>query len=560
MKDLLKKIHHRLYFCLAVNFLILLFFATLYLCRFETCDDFIMKMIASGSYTEGPDYHLIHINSVLGRLLVLLYKINGSFAWYDALHYAVTWLSLSTITYVLVNHFENRDLFVYLAVFAIGYSFYTSVQFTKTVALPAVAGHLLIADSIEKKRKAPYYALGVILLLLSSMFRKQQFYACSFLCIPLYVGFFLDLIPHFNDRDRLTKVKRLIITGIAALILVTGASLIDKADYSSQEWKDYRTYNSVRGSLLDFGMPEYQDNVELYDSIGMDENFYELMLRCNFYDSDVYDIEKAEKLITERERYIDFTYVFEFAYNFVSYFFSNKDILIHTMMLVTALVLYFLNPEKKTYLNVFLLMVFLLIDIFVCYHIRQMNFYARIEISFLSIAFFEILYFTIRSEKKIPLLSVLMICLIVFITLNGHWFKYLNYNCGSYYAIEEQKKKIPEMISADKDHLYVYQTLDRFWNNETLFDDISYLDFENILSLGEWTTISPLVLSTMEKYGVTNPFKDIIDNEKIYLFIHKDDEMLDRIMAHIQNYHDKDAKLEKVKEIEDYIVYHVVTK
>ena len=64
----------------------------------------------------------------------------------------------------------------------------------------------------------------------------------------------------------------------------------------------------------------------------------------------------------------------------------------------------------------------------------------------------------------------------------------------------------------------------------------------------------------MEKYGVTNPYKDIIDNEKIYLFIQKDDEMLDRIITHIQNYHDKNAKLEKVKEIEDYIVYHVVTK
>ncbi len=560
MKDMLNKIRHRFVFCLAFNLLIMLFFVTLYLCRFETCDDFVMKMIASGSFTGEPDYHMVHMSTILGRLLKLLYHVNDAFAWYEILQYTTICISLLAITFVLVNHFENRDPFVYLTVFAIAYSFYTSLQFTKTAALPAFAGHLLIADTIEKKRKTPYYVFSVALLFLSANIRKQEFYACSFLCIPLYVHFFLELISQIKDRERLMKVVKLTAAGLITLVLIIAATKISEADNSSAEWQAYREYNEVRSTLLDFGLPEYQSNKELYESVGMDENFYELLLKCDFYDDDVYDVEKGKNLIVERERNIDFTYLFEFAYSFVVYFFSNKEILIYTFLLVTVLILYLLNPEKGSYFNVLLLMVFLLIDILICYHVRKMTFFARIEISFLSIAIFEILYFTAQSEKKIPLFSSLLICMIVFVTLNGYWFKYLKYNCSSYFELEEQKKKITETISADKDHLYVYQTLDRFWNNEVLFEDIRYLDFENMLSLGEWTTMSPLVLSNMEKYGVTNPFKDIIDNDKIYLFIHEDDEMLDRIMTHIQNYHDKNAKLEKVKEIEDYVVYHVVTK
>ena len=512
------------------------------------------------SFTGEPDYHLIITGTAIGRLLTTLYRIYNGFAWYEALQYAAICFSLSSVTYVLVNHFENRDLFVYLAVFAIAYSFYTSLQFTKTAALPAFAGHLLIADAIEKKRKIPFYVLGVILLFISINTRRQQFYACSFLCIPLYVRIFLDWVFHMKDRDRFVKIVKLAATGIATLLLLIIAVKINDADYKDPAWLDYHEYNQVRSKLLDFGMAEYQSDPDLYKKVGMDENFYELLQKCDFYDDDVYDVEKARALIVERERNIDFTYLFEFAYSFVVYFFSNKDILIYTFMLVVVLILYLLNPEKRSYFSVLTLLVFLLIDIFICYHVRKMTFFARIDISFLSIAILEILYFIQSGEKKIPLLSAFLICLIVFITLNGHWFKYLNYNCSSYYELEEQKKKITETISADKDHLYVYQTLDRFWDNGTLFEDLRYLDFENILALGEWTTMSPLVLSNMEKYGVTNPFKDIIDNEKIYLFIHKDDEMLDRIITHIQNYHDKNAKLEKVKEIEDYIVYHVVTK
>jgi hypothetical protein len=229
--------------------------------------------------------------------------------------------------------------------------------------------------------------------------------------------------------------------------------------------------------------------------------------------------------------------------------------------LVSALILLLSDTDLKTIIHAAFVLMFLILILFYCYHVKKNRFFERLTVSYLSGAICLIVYFINGEWKKTGLLQSVLIAVIVVISLNGFWFRNLKYNNPSYSDKVRQQKEVAAAIREDEDHLYIYQTLDRFWDNDLLFEDIDYLSFENVLSLGEWTTMTPFTVSVMEKYNISNPYQDLIDNDKLYLLMNNDDDTFNMIMDHIRTYHDKNARAAAVKRIGDsYTVYKIVTK
>ena len=76
---------------------------------------------------------------------------------------------------------------------------------------------------------------------------------------------------------------------------------------------------------------------------------------------------------------------------------------------------------------------------------------------------------------------------------------------------------------------------------------------QNFYPLGGWTAPTPLYQESLEKYGVTNPFRDIIGNEKIYLI----DNSIDSTVEYLQKHYDKNVKAVFVTQLGKYKVYKI---
>ena len=82
-------------------------------------------------------------------------------------------------------------------------------------------------------------------------------------------------------------------------------------------------------------------------------------------------------------------------------------------------------------------------------------------------------------------------------------------------------------------------------------------ELSNFYLLGSWTVNTPITNQVLREYGVENPYRDAIDNEKVYIL---DSANNAELLRYIQENYNEAARLEAVKEIGNYTVYSVVTK
>jgi hypothetical protein len=65
------------------------------------------------------------------------------------------------------------------------------------------------------------------------------------------------------------------------------------------------------------------------------------------------------------------------------------------------------------------------------------------------------------------------------------------------------------------------------------------------LQLGGWSLYHPSIEHVLEKYGIENPYPDMIDNESVLLI----DNDVERTIAYLREYYNEDATAEKLEEL-----------
>ena len=113
-----------------------------------------------------------------------------------------------------------------------------------------------------------------------------------------------------------------------------------------------------------------------------------------------------------------------------------------------------------------------------------------------------------------------------------------------------------QVMNRDEDTLYLTRT-DELPPDRMPGRQGGFGYFGNIATLGGWLTDSPCVLERYARYGVTNPFRDLVDSEKLRLVSNAPEPVLDYIRAHYAH----DARLVEVDCIRgEYQVWKIVAK
>ena len=134
------------------------------------------------------------------------------------------------------------------------------------------------------------------------------------------------------------------------------------------------------------------------------------------------------------------------------------------------------------------------------------------------------------------------------------WIKDWRINTSSIPEARVSQRAVLETIGTDKDHVYLaksgmvseivcYGPFDRM--PENLLD--------NIYWFGGWECRTPGIVDKMREHGIENPYRDMINNESVYLI----DDQIDLTMAYIHEYYDENAEAVFIKTLGNVDLYQI---
>ena len=549
----LKQKYRKISVALISNLLILGAMAAFMRPSFETNDDIVFAELGSG-LRGVKDAHLVFQNYGLGMIYRLLYGVTGRLPWYTIVQYMILFAAFTVVIYVLISRLGEISglcLFVILAC-GFGYEGYIHLQFTKTAGIAAAAAVFLLFHLMEQEKYSWWgIAGGILLAVIAYMYREDQFWASCGLMAGAGVLFLFDLRKYRNKKLR--RIGICVLTFGVLLLSVFGVDRWDSSKYRSAEWKEYQEFNQLRSELLDYGFPDYDSNQEIYEELGISSEAYELYKSWNFNDTEKFDTEVMEKLVDlKQKRPLTLRTVTAFLRRFPS------DLLRMPMFYFFAVfaVLWLLCGKKDVFSVISVLAeCLLLVAVYFYLYYQGRYMVNRVDVGLWFSVCLVMLWIFSSGEVRYMNTKVSVLLCMICVAL-GQFMMYKDWRLATSSIPEARvsQRAVLETIGTDKEHVYLaksgmlseivcYGPFDRM--PENLLD--------NVYWFGGWECRTPGYTRAMEAHGIINPYRDVVNNETIYLV----DDNIDLTLKYIRQYYAENAQAVFVKTIGNVDVYQI---
>lgn len=549
----LKQKYRKISVALISNLLILGAMAAFMRPSFETNDDIVFAELGSG-LRGVKDAHLVFQNYGLGMIYRLLYGVTGRLPWYTIVQYMILFAAFTVVTYVLISRLGEISglcLFVILAC-GFGYEGYIHLQFTKTAGIAAAAAVFLLLYLLEQEKYSWWgIAGGILLAVIAYMYREDQFWASCGLMAGAGLLFLFDLRKYRNKKLR--RLEICVLTFGVLLLSVFGVDRWDSSKYRSAEWKEYQEFNQLRSELLDYGFPDYDSNQEIYEELGISREAYELYKSWNFNDTEKFDTEVMKKLVDlKQKRPLTIRTVTAFLRRFLS------DLLRMPMFYFFAVfaVLWRLCGKKDVFSIISVLAeCLLLVAVYFYLYYQGRYMVNRVDVGLWFSACLVMLWIFSSGEVRYMNTKVSVLLCMICVVL-GQFMMYKDWRLATSSIPEARvsQRAVLETIGTDKEHTYLaksgmlseivcYGPFDRM--PENLLD--------NVYWFGGWECRTPGYTRAMEVRGIINPYRDVVNNENVYLV----DDNIDLTLKYIRQYYAENAEAVFVKTIGNVDVYQI---
>ena len=549
----LKQKYRKISVALISNLLILGAMVAFMRPSFETNDDIVFAELGSG-LRGVKDAHLVFQNYGLGMIYRLLYGVTGRLPWYTIVQYMILFAAFTVVTYVLISRLGEISglcLFVILAC-GFGYEGYIHLQFTKTAGIAAAAAVFLLLYLLEQEKYSWWgIAGGILLAVIAYMYREDQFWASCGLMAGAGLLFLFDLRKYRNKKLR--RLEICVLTFGVLLLSVFGVDRWDSSKYRSAEWKEYQEFNRLRSELLDYGFPDYDSNQEIYEELGISREAYELYKSWNFNDTEKFDTEVMKKLVDlKQKRPLTIRTVTAFLRRFPS------DLLRMPMFYFFAVfaVLWLLCGKKDVFSIISVLAeCLLLVAVYFYLYYQGRYMVNRVDVGLWFSACLVMLWIFSSGEVRYMNTKVSVLLCMICVVL-GQFMMYKDWRLATSSIPEARvsQRAVLETIGTDKEHTYLaksgmlseivcYGPFDRM--PENLLD--------NVYWFGGWECRTPGYTRAMEVRGIINPYRDVVNNENVYLV----DDNIDLTLKYIRQYYAENAEAVFVKTIGNVDVYQI---
>lgn len=257
---------------------------------FPTNDDPYIQQILSGGISGEPSPYIMFVNFALCWLVSRLFLVVPGIPWWVVTHLVLLFFAIALVGRTLVmlsrRRFSksSRPMWVELLVLTVvNLGLFTvlvaRMQFTTTSTMLFVAAIFSTCcwgpeDDGIAGGTVDRCVLPAFLAVCGSAMRGQ-----SGLMGFLFWGAAAVAAAVAGDGDikkRLTATKLLVATFVVAAVASAGLAGIHELVYSSPEWSANREMSRQLSRYTDYARTSYEQNREVYDSVGWDENLVEL--------------------------------------------------------------------------------------------------------------------------------------------------------------------------------------------------------------------------------------------------------------------------------------------
>ncbi len=537
------------------SFLFNLLFLTLMLTAFapmwETNDDLLMSKFVDGQLSQKTAY-VPYIHIFLGALLKLLYTVFGNgFNWYSACQYLVILLGFTAITWSLLRRFRPLPALVITAVIlgAFGTDCYLSMNFSKAGAVGTVGGMSVLLTLLERERKPKTTALvcGMLLALSGLLWRWEEFGICALLMAAACLRDLLGILAEKREltaKECFRRLRRYLRPFVCLALLAAVLFGIFQYAWNLPDITAYKHFDDTRSVLIDFEIPEYSQIPEVYDELGMDENFVYMMKKWSFYDTEKFTQEAMDRIIEARDRLIRHKTPGEclgvFLTECLPGFLLDRPFAGFAFLLALWLAGGRRRGREWAAL-VYMAAVFMGFYMLFIYNERYLA--NRVDIGlFLSMAL--VLSFLLDGERlrdeNWTLLAVLTLSLFVTWRANRSCCLLDRHN-----TVEDRsfdKAAVETLLEDGEHHFFV-----KVWAMEhNLYSPLEtppagYAD--RLVHIGGWSMHHPVIEELLQSWDVENPWRDLVNREDIFLIDHD----IERSLAFLRRWYYPEAKAELIE-------------
>lgn len=259
--------------------------------RYQSNDDYTMSLIASGAF-GAPDARLVFISVLLGKPLAWLYGALPQVNWYAWMNLSLIFFATSTCVWALLR----RHSLLWGGIASVLFLTFVSItsiqiQYTQVAYLcliGAFAAFITLGEapvcSTRGWRRFIPWCWPLLLLLAGLMLRWK--------CIITLAPFFLL----YALWRALKKDFRPTAFVLAALALVLGVFGVDAYAYRSDQWQQYKSFNSARAALLDYPKLPYYPNQAVFDQVGWSSVDYNMFYSWLLADEQVITTQSLQQL------------------------------------------------------------------------------------------------------------------------------------------------------------------------------------------------------------------------------------------------------------------------
>lgn len=576
--------------------------------KYEVSDDFVMELIASGTFNGTPDAHLMFCSYLWGLFLNVFYGLFSGISWYFWTLVAVGFLSCCAISYYLAHSVPFPLAVLITALIAAFFSgdLYLLPQFTKTAAVAIASGGFLFVWGLFHQRKKGCVLGGAALVVVGCLIRHNGIYVVGvylLIYVLLETGWLFRRetqedkrempedkretpearkdMPEFGRKtlDFRKKIVRIYAAGGLLILLVFVLRWGNRMAYDiDEDYRYYTDYSYVRAYIVDYPLPDYSVCASELEGIGISENDYQLIRSWSFGDQEVFSLERMQEVLSIVDKYRPVPFA---TWKEVGLRLMERGVLHYPGMycfLALAVISLCLSWKR---LGVIVPMVVVTAAL-MFYFIYIGHGVYRVEIGYLFAACMVMIYTLPRRNLKNLSYFTYLPYILAVLVLGSQIKNYLpdqsyvglsdeeyreyidtTFDLSWDYLPEKYTKCVnrrdirPDFLREVKEHpenLYLLDfntTIQSFYYEFSPFESLPKGYLGNMIYLGGVTVNHPVIKETLEKWNVEKELPGLL-KENVYFVSNTTSEF---VLKYLQEHYDADTSMTLYKIVDGYEIW-----
>lgn len=510
-----------------------LFITVKYDLIYELNDDTVIRNLLSGTYTGTPTAMNNQMMFALSLIISLFYRIIPSVQWFDIFlivcQYVCIWIVLKrlmeycekTVGKIVLSAVYMMFLFTFLL------NHFVLATYTVTSGMLAVTAIFLFVTEKNNEKLFRKSIVSIVFAVLAFCIRSEMLLMLlPFICVA-------GVYRWAREEKIFAKenfVKYLSIFG-TLMVLIGAVMATDKAAYSSDDWKDFRSFFDARTTVYDYtGIPLYVENEDFYKKNDIDLEQFLLLRSYNFGLDGSIDLEMMDSIADYAKKTgVDLREKVNIALGAYRIQITDKvGTSYHTLALFGYIILLScINRNNKFRIIIFTGLIFFVRSIIWLYIWGQGRVIDRITHP-LYWAEFALVLAIASSEiydsygKNVDLRKfIVSLCIIIICSISiNQETELFNQVYAREFKETLQHESVQKYCLENSTNFYFASTYSIGVLPEKVFDGCS--EPLNMEMLGGWITKSPAHSKKMSIKGIDNIDKALLEKDNIYIIQHND--------------------------------------